>query len=100
MLTLLMVLRSRSRKVQGHGNGFHEKCAVAKLMGQFASNWIYRVGMKYNLLWGQGHDHRRVKVTKEHTCKISGKKVGKCRFPLKPLITTTCEEIPVPNTCQ
>ena len=52
MLTLLMVLRSRSRKVQGHGNGFHEKCAVAKLRGQFASNWIYRVGMKCIIFYG------------------------------------------------
>jgi len=52
VLTLLMVSRSRSRKVQGHGNGFHEKCVVAKGMGQFASNWIYRVGMKCIIFYG------------------------------------------------
>ena len=56
--------RSRSRKVQGHGKSFHEKCVVDKLIVLFASELVYRVGVKYRILvWGQGHDHGKVKVT-------------------------------------
>ena len=46
MQNLLMGSRSRSRKCQGHGKGFHEKYIVAKRMGLFVSKLVYRVGVK------------------------------------------------------